>query len=146
VARQREAATAKYVRDHDVAALETTMARLDGEEQETSEERVVDRVPAAEAVGYLRELGATWKTADGGQGRQMLAEALFVRIEARGFLEARLHLTDAAIAHGLGAVIPERFGICGNGRGERSRASSSDVQVVRFVEPHEAGSRDDMSA
>ena len=39
----------------------------------------------------------------------MLADALFERIEVRGLREARLHLTDAAIAHGLRAVLPERL-------------------------------------
>lgn len=56
--------------------------------------------------------------------------ALFERIDVRGFREVRLHLTDAAIAHRFGAVIPERFGICGNGRGERSRAHTFQVAVT----------------
>jgi hypothetical protein len=60
----------------------------------------------------------------------MLAEAPFDRIEARGFREVRLHLTDAAIAHRFGAVIPERFRTYGNGRGERSRAYTFQVAVT----------------
>jgi hypothetical protein len=92
-----------------------------------SEEPVVDGVPAAEAVRYLRELGPTWKAADGGEGRQMLAEALFERIEARGFREVQLHLTDTAVTHGFGAVIPEKLGISVNGRGERGSPSLTHV-------------------
>jgi hypothetical protein len=64
----------------------------------------------------------------------MLAEALFERIEVRGFREARLHLTDAAIAHGFGAVLPESFGISVSGRGERGRASLAHLRLrPRFV-------------
>ena len=129
VARQRDAATAKYLRDRDVAALEATMARLDAEEHEARQERVVDGVPPTEAVRYLRELQPTWEAADGGSGRQMLAEALFERIDVRGFREVRLHLTDAAIAHGFGAVLPESFGISVNGRGERGSASLTHLSA-----------------
>ena len=119
IARERQAATAKYLRDRDTDALEAAMTRLDEEEREASEEKVEDGVPAAEAVRYLKELGRTWSAADGGKGRKMLAEALFERIEVRGFREARLHLTDAAIAHGFGTVLPERLRISVSGRGER---------------------------
>jgi hypothetical protein len=52
----------------------------------------------------------------------MLAEALFERIDVRGFREATLRLTDTAIAHGFAAVIPERLELTvGYGRGERSK-------------------------
>ena len=65
----------------------------------------------------------------------MLAEAFFERIEVRGFREVRLHLTDAAIAHGFGAVLPESFGISVNGRGERGSASLTHFLLSgpRFV-------------
>jgi hypothetical protein len=108
------------------------MARLDVEERDAREEKVEDGVPAAEAVRYLKDIGGTWAAADGGKGRKMLAEALFQRIEARGFREVRLHLTDAAIAPGFGMVIPERFGISVNGRGERSRADTSQQFPLSF--------------
>jgi hypothetical protein len=134
IARDREAATAKYLRDRDTDALEAAMARLDAEEREAKEEKVEDGVPADVAVRYLKDLDGTWAAADGGQGRKMLAEALFERIEVRGFREARLHLTDAAIAHGFGAVLPESFGISVNGRGERGRASLAHLRFrPRFV-------------
>jgi hypothetical protein len=134
VAHQRDAATTKYIQDRDVATLEATMARLDAEEQEARQERVVDGVPPAEAVRYLRELQPTWEAADGGPGRKMLAEALFERIDVRGFQEVEIHLTDAAIAHGFGAVLPESFGISVSGRGERGSASLAHLPArPRFV-------------
>jgi hypothetical protein len=118
------------------------MARLDAEEREATQERLVDGVPPAEAVRYLRELQPTWEAADGGPGRQMLAEALFERIEVRGFREVRLHLTDAAIAHGFGAVLPESFGISVDGRGERGSASLTHLRVrPRFVLENATGPR-----
>ena len=106
VAREREAATGRYIRDRDVLALEATMSRLDAEMQDAVRERVVDGVPPATAVRYLRELCSTWEAADGGPGRQMLAEALFKRIEVRGFRDVTVRLTDEAIANGFGAVLP----------------------------------------
>ena len=57
IAREREAATAKYLRDRDTDALEAAMTRLDEEEREAKEEKVEDGVPAAEAVRYLKDLG-----------------------------------------------------------------------------------------
>jgi hypothetical protein len=56
--------------------------------------------------------------------------------DALGFREATLHLTDAAIAYGLEAVLPDtlELGFVGYGRGKRARASMSDVQVIRFLE------------
>jgi len=60
----------------------------------------------------------------------MLAEALFSRIEVLGGLEATIHLTDAAVAYGFAAVIPDRIEVTvGNGRGERSQTSTTDLNV-----------------
>ena len=84
VARERDAAASRYVRDRDVRALEATMSRLDAELHEAMRERVIDGVPPSEAVRYLRELCSTWEAAGGGTGRRMLAEALFSRIDVRG--------------------------------------------------------------
>lgn len=39
----------------------------------------------------------------------MLAAALFSWIEVMGGREATLHLTDAAVAHGFAAAIPDRL-------------------------------------
>lgn len=96
------------------------MARLDREEAEAKHVRPGDGVPADVAVRYLRDLAGTWATADGGSGRHMLAEALFERLDALGFRELRLRLTDTAIAHGFAAAMPKRLELTvGNGRGER---------------------------
>jgi hypothetical protein len=97
------------------------MARLDSEEREAHQAHQAAGIPADVAVGYLRELATTWRKAEGGPGRRMLAEALFERIDARGFREATLRLSDTAIAHGFAAVIPERLELTvGYGRGERT--------------------------
>ncbi len=120
VERERQRALSRYVRDRDTATLERTMKRLDAEEAQANRPRETEGVPAADAVRYLKDLVGTWRAAEGGRGRQMLAEALFEGIDARGFRELTLHLTDTAIAHGFGAVIPERLDLTvGYGRGER---------------------------
>jgi DNA invertase Pin-like site-specific DNA recombinase len=122
IEQDRDAALGRYRRDRDSGALDRTMARLDGEERKAREVRQAAGVPADVAVRYLRDLATTWRKAEGGSGRRMLAEALFERIEARGFREATLRLTDTAIAHGFAAVIPERLELTvGYGRGERSK-------------------------
>ena len=100
ITREREAATAKYLRDRNTEALEAAMARLDHEEREARQEKVEDGVPAAEAIAYLKDLGGTWAAADGGEGRMMLAEALFERIEVRGFRDGLPGPGDAARGKG----------------------------------------------
>jgi DNA invertase Pin-like site-specific DNA recombinase len=121
IEQERDGALSRYRRDRDSGALDRTMARLDAEERKAREVRQAAGVPADVAVRYLRELAATWRKAEGGSGRRMLAEALFERIDARGFREATLRLTDTAIAHGFAAVIPERLELTvGYGRGERT--------------------------
>jgi hypothetical protein len=120
IERERDAAVARYRRDRDSAALDRAMARLDAEEREARRPREVDGVSAEVAVRYLRELSTTWRKADGGPGRRMLAEALFSRIEVLGAREATIRLTDAAVAHGFAAAIPDRLDVTvGYGRGER---------------------------
>lgn len=120
IKRERDRALDQYLRDRDATALERTMSRLDQEETEAKRPRATEGVPAELAVQYLRELATTWQRAAGGPGRRLLAEALFERIDATGFREATLRLTDTAIAHGFAAVIPERLQLSvGYGRGER---------------------------
>jgi hypothetical protein len=120
IERERDAALARYRRDRESTALNRAMARLDGEEAAARRPCEPTGVPAEVATRYLRELAVTWDSADGGPGRRLLAEALFERIDAVGFREATLHLSDAAIAHGFAAVVPERLNITvGYGRGER---------------------------
>jgi hypothetical protein len=66
----------------------------------------------------------------------MLAEALFEQVDALGFREATLQLTDSAVAHGLASVISSalQLAIVGNARGERSLTATSDVQVITGVD------------
>lgn len=95
------------------------MARLDAEELEARRPREVEGVPADVEIRYLRELSTTWRRGDGGPGRRMLAQALFSRIEVLGGMEATIHLTDAAVAHGFAAAIPDRLDVTvGYGRGD----------------------------
>jgi hypothetical protein len=64
------------------------------------------------SVAYLRALGDSW------------------RLEASGFRELTVHLTEEARAHGLAAVVPARFtASVGYGRGERSSADTLRVIV-----------------
>ena len=82
------------------------------------------KCPADVALRYLRELPTTWHRADGGPGGRTLAEALFERIDVLGAREATIRLTDAAVAYGFAAVIPERLEVTvGSGRGERDSPS-----------------------
>jgi hypothetical protein len=119
VARERERAMARYLRDRDAAALERTMANLDREESAADHPRVTEAIPAEVAVRYVRELPETWRQADGGPGRRLLASALFDRIEVLGIREATVHLSAHALRHGLAAALPAELGILVNGRGER---------------------------
>jgi hypothetical protein len=106
------------------------MARLDTEEREARQVREAAGVPADVAARCLRDLAMTWREAEGGRGRRMLAEALFERIDARGFREATLLLTDTAIAHGFAEVIPERLDLTvGYRRGERSSAHTIQLSI-----------------
>jgi hypothetical protein len=46
-------------------------------------------------------LPKTWRKADGGTGRKLLAGGLFERIEVLGLRRMRMAPTDAAVARGL---------------------------------------------
>jgi hypothetical protein len=125
IERERDAALVRYRRDQDSRALDQAWARLEAEEREARRPREVEGVPADVAVRYLGELSTTWRKADGGPGRRMLAEALFSRIEVLGAREATIHLTDAAVAHGFATAIPDRLDVTvGYGRGERIGADT----------------------
>ncbi len=64
-----------------------------------------------------------------GSGRQLLASALFDRIDVLGMQEATVHLSAHAVRHGLAAALPAEVGILVSGRGERSRTSTTDLSV-----------------
>jgi hypothetical protein len=135
IERERDAALARYRRDRDSGALDEAMARLDADEREARRPREVEGVPADVVVRYLRELATTWRKADGGPGRRMVAEDLFSRIEALGAREATIHLTDAAVAHGFAAAIPDRLDVTvGSGRGEGARADTpSPILLIPVI-------------
>jgi hypothetical protein len=82
------------------------------------------------AVRYLRELPKTWAKAKGGQGRAMLATALFDRIDVLGLREATVHLSAHAVRHGLAAVLPAEFDSPVSGRGERIRADTPSPSLL----------------
>jgi DNA invertase Pin-like site-specific DNA recombinase len=120
IERERERALLRYRRDRDAAALERTMDQLDHRERASEVEADSEAVPPDVAVQYLRELPETWARASGGRGRQLLASALFDRIEVLGVREATVHLTAHAVRHGLAAALPERVDLPVYGRGERT--------------------------
>jgi hypothetical protein len=129
IRRERERAVTKCLRDRDAATLERTMAQLDAEQTAAETRDPVESIPADVAVRYVRELPETWRKAEGGKGRQLLAGALFDRIDVLGLSEATVHLSAHAVRHGLATALPEELRISGNGRGERSRADTFRVVV-----------------
>jgi hypothetical protein len=130
IARERERAMARYLRDRDAAHLDQTMTHLDGEQAAAATTtESVDVIPADVAVRYVRNLPETWRRADGGQGRRLLASSLFERVDVLGIQEATFHLSAHAVRHGLAGALPREVGILVNGRGERSRTSTTDLNV-----------------
>ena len=97
ITRERERAMTRYLRDRDAAGLERTMASLDREESAADNPMPTEAIPADVAVRYVRELPETWRKAEGGSGRQLLASALFSRIEVLGIREATVHLSAHAV-------------------------------------------------
>jgi DNA invertase Pin-like site-specific DNA recombinase len=120
IARERERSMAHYLRDRDASRLEQSMARLDQEQAAATTRERSDDIPADVAVRYVRELPETWRKAEGGSGRQLLASALFDRIDVLGIKEATVYLSPHAVRHGLGAALPAEVGILVSGRGERN--------------------------
>ena len=138
IARERERSMAHYLRDRDASRLEQSMARLDQEQAAAETRGRSDDIPADVAVRYVQDLPETWRKAEGGPGRQLLASALFDRIDVLGIEEATVHLSAHAVRHGLGAALPDEVGILVNGRGERSGAEAIQV-IVRIATPHSSG-------
>ena len=129
IGRERERAVAHYLRDREMAGLEATMHRLDAEEVRARQPRTDAGLPADEVVRYLQELPETWAKAQGGTGRQLVADALFERIDVLGLREATAHLSEHAVRHGLAESLPEEFAILVSGRGERSHTAATDLFV-----------------
>lgn len=99
------------------------MARLDQEQAAAETRERSDDIPADVAVRYVQDLPETWRKAGGGSGRQLLASALFDRIDVLGIKEATVYLSTHAVRHGLGAALPAEVGILVSGRGERDSAA-----------------------
>jgi DNA invertase Pin-like site-specific DNA recombinase len=123
IERDREELGRKLARTRDVAAWQTAMARLDGEEQLAREPVQSGRLTPPEVVAYLRSLPKLW--ADSGpDGRQALALALFSRTDVLGLERMVYELTPEAIELGLNAALPPvyelRTSIGEFGRGERA--------------------------
>ena len=123
IARERERAMAHYLRNRDASRLEQSMARLDQEQAAATTRERSDDIPADVAVRYVQDLPETWRKAEGGSGRQLLASALFDRIDVLGIKEATVYLSPHAVRHGLGAALPAEVGILVSGRGERRQAT-----------------------
>jgi DNA invertase Pin-like site-specific DNA recombinase len=121
--RDREELGRRLARSRDVAAWQTGMARLDGEEQLAREPVRSGRLTPPEVVAYLRSLPKLW-TDSGPDGRQALALGLFARTEVIGFEQMSYELTPDAIELGLNAALPPvyelRASIGEFGRGERT--------------------------
>lgn len=88
---------ARYVRDRDPQALESTMAQLDADEAEAH--AATKPVDSQAALAYLADLPRLWQEAAPERHRN-LAEAMFDRIEVLGTREAIIHPTPEAEAHG----------------------------------------------
>jgi hypothetical protein len=82
IARDRDRATTRYLRDRDIASLQATMTRLDAEEQ-VAQDEPEDVVTPAKARHYLANLWELWQDTEP-EGRRAIAEAAFDRIDAIG--------------------------------------------------------------
>jgi len=87
------------------------MCALDTREASLVQKQALGPIPAAVAVRYLQELPETWRRAAGGEGRRLLASAVFDRIEVLGMREATVPLSEHAVCHGLGAALRTELGI-----------------------------------
>lgn len=124
---ERDRALARYRRDRDMVALDKTMTELDRREVQKPDQDSRPEVTGDVAVRYLAELSETWRKAAGGRGRQLLASALFDRIDVLGLREATVHVSAEAARHGLAAVLPSELRLVVSGRGERSWPCGTDV-------------------
>jgi DNA invertase Pin-like site-specific DNA recombinase len=133
IERDREELGRRLARNRDVAAWQTGMSRLDGEEQLARQPVQSGRLTPPEVVAYLRSLPKLW--ADSGpDGRQAMALSLFARTEVIGFEQMIYELTPDAIELGLNAALPPvyelRASIGEFGRGERARADTPSPSLL----------------
>ncbi len=121
IAKDREAALSRYLRDRDADGLGATMARLDAEEAEARS--VAKPVDPRDALAYLTDLPRLWEESPAERRRQ-LAGALFERVDVLGIKEAVIHPSLEAVAHGWraawGDAVLTAIDRGGYGRGERA--------------------------
>jgi DNA invertase Pin-like site-specific DNA recombinase len=122
IGRAREDAARHLTRTRDMTAWQTTMARLDADEQIAKEPTEVRRLTPTEIVDYARSLPRLW--ADSGPGgRQALVVAIFARLDVLGFQRLEYELTADASDLGLDAALPPVVELARqigeSGRGER---------------------------
>ncbi len=67
--------------------MEQSTCQLDRDEAAARSRPQGERIPADIAVQYVRSLPETSRKAEGGKGRQLLASALFDRIDVLGLRE-----------------------------------------------------------
>lgn len=120
IARDRESATARYLRDRDVSALTETIAALDEEEERA---RQVERsgLTTGEVRAYLEDLPRLWDDTDA-EGRAALSQGIFERLDVLGVERVAVHLTPTAEAYGFANLFakgPVMCSISRCGRGER---------------------------
>jgi hypothetical protein len=123
IARDREVALTRYVRDRDAAALEAVMRRLD-EEVARAEESDVAVPTHDDVVGYLSNLSRLWEETET-EGRRAIAEATFDRLDVLG-LDVIATPSSEADQYGWGEAfgrgtleVPLVCLIGHSGRGER---------------------------
>jgi hypothetical protein len=133
IGRDRDRATARYLRDRDVASLQATMTRLDVEEQAARDEPD-DAVTPAKARDYLANLWKLWQNTEP-EGQRAIAEAAFDRIDALG-LDLIVHPSAEAERYGWSEAFGSEPLVCSisrSGRGERS--SGHTIQLSVRIEP-----------
>lgn len=128
IERERDAVLAAYRRTRDAGELERVMARLDTEAEIARTLDVVEPLPAAEAVAFLRDLPAAWAAAT--WSRRALAESLFASIDVLGLRTMRIEPTRHALERGLADAFQART--AGYGRGERAGTRANQL-IVRAV-------------
>ena len=134
IKQQREDAARRFVADRDLPALEATLSRLDAEEQGLSTALVVP-ADELEALRYLADLPRLWAN-NSDRGKQIVARALFRRIDAKAIKEFRVHLTPEASRMGLGAAMGAEMtvtveGVCMvGGEGLGRPVQRYDIKVI----------------
>lgn len=117
IERDREVAALRYAKDRDLQALNVALERLDAEEAEARERPVA--ATAAEIAEYLADLPRLWRETDD-EGRRLLAQALFDRIDVLGMKRATVHPSPAAEQHGFRDAWEASGSFAESGRGERT--------------------------